>query len=186
MDDDELWLQSRDFASGNVSSRNGTNMYAVAVHEIGHSLGLTHNPDQNSLMFPWYRGNLFPWNYSLSVQDRRFLQHLYGVPLPSPPPPPKRRRYFHRSHRRSTPRIAPVGRTAESPRIRNDAANRSPLSPNSVQVFYCRRLHSEELLRRKSESIAAAMDHECVRAFHDHDAIAMIRVQLSVFKETKT
>lgn len=56
---------------------SGYNFYLVAVHEIGHALGLDHNHDQESIMRPSY--NLFPRRRMLPDYDRRSIQAIYGV-----------------------------------------------------------------------------------------------------------
>ena len=56
------------------------------MHEFGHSLGLSHSSDRDSLMFPWY--SAVPQGDSLPKDDRRAVQHLYGsktrLPATSP------------------------------------------------------------------------------------------------------
>lgn len=34
----------------------GVDFRSVAVHELGHSLGLAHSPVQSSIMFAYYKG----------------------------------------------------------------------------------------------------------------------------------
>lgn len=46
-DDAELWT---------VGSSRGTNLFQVAAHEFGHSLGLSHSDVREALMAPFYRG----------------------------------------------------------------------------------------------------------------------------------
>ncbi|XP_006834016.1 PREDICTED: macrophage metalloelastase [Chrysochloris asiatica] len=68
-DEDEFWTKSY----------NGINLFLVAVHEIGHSLGLGHSNDSKAIMFPNYR--YFDTNtFSLSTDDIRGIQSLYGGP----------------------------------------------------------------------------------------------------------
>ncbi|XP_013010832.1 macrophage metalloelastase [Cavia porcellus] len=64
----------------------GKNLFLVAVHEFGHSLGLGHSSDRNAIMFPNY-GYFDPNTFSLSADDTRRIQSLYGAPDKHQPMP---------------------------------------------------------------------------------------------------
>ncbi|XP_018411863.1 PREDICTED: interstitial collagenase-like [Nanorana parkeri] len=66
-DEDERWTNNRaDF-----------NLFLVAAHEFGHSLGLGHSNEPRALMFPNYR-YVNTDNFRLSQDDVNGIQVLYG------------------------------------------------------------------------------------------------------------
>ena len=89
-DEDENWSEMREI------NREVTSLFAVAVHEFGHSLGLSHSTDKQSLMYPWY--SIIPQDLSLPEDDKQAIQHLYGAqyeprtrrPATRPAPSPTR------------------------------------------------------------------------------------------------
>lgn len=72
-DADENWSLDR----REIKEKDFTDFSAVATHEIGHSLGLTHVSDQDSVMLPYY---LTPDDQGprLSPGDVQRIQSLYG------------------------------------------------------------------------------------------------------------
>lgn len=66
-DDTEQWT---------IDSYRGTNLFQVAAHEFGHSLGLSHSDVRSALMAPFYRG--FVRDFKLDDDDTKAIQVLYG------------------------------------------------------------------------------------------------------------
>ncbi|KAI4878562.1 hypothetical protein NFI96_016747 [Prochilodus magdalenae] len=70
-DDDELWTV------GHRQSAVGYDLFTVAAHELGHSLGLSHSKDPSALMYPKYK-YLNSAKYKLPEDDTTGIQTLYG------------------------------------------------------------------------------------------------------------
>ncbi|XP_050432080.1 matrix metalloproteinase-14 isoform X2 [Adelges cooleyi] len=67
-DDSEKW---------SIGSFKGTNLFQVAAHEFGHSLGLSHSDVRSALMAPFYRG--YDPSFNLDSDDVEAIQALYGA-----------------------------------------------------------------------------------------------------------
>ncbi|XP_050985634.1 matrix metalloproteinase-20 [Labeo rohita] len=68
-DNDETWTVG--------SGRQGFNLFTVAAHELGHSLGLSHSRDPTALMYPKYKF-INSATYKLPRDDTLGIQALYG------------------------------------------------------------------------------------------------------------
>ncbi|XP_020667514.3 macrophage metalloelastase [Pogona vitticeps] len=66
-DEDEVWSETN----------REVNLFLVAAHEFGHSLGLAHSNVRGALMYPTY-GYRNPNTFQLPEDDRRGIQSLYG------------------------------------------------------------------------------------------------------------
>ncbi|KAI0228015.1 Matrix metalloproteinase-20 [Lamellibrachia satsuma] len=81
-DEDEAWV----FRTGKTGS---INLFQVAAHEFGHSLGLAHTDVNTALMAPLYRG--YEPNFTLDPDDISGIQRIYGSKTKTSPAAPTKR-----------------------------------------------------------------------------------------------
>ncbi|XP_022946065.1 metalloendoproteinase 5-MMP-like [Cucurbita moschata] len=83
LDGDESWVVTGDLRSAPVTA---IDLESVAVHEIGHLLGLGHSSVEESIMFPTITSRTR--KVDLAVDDVTGIQELYGAnPNGNPSPP---------------------------------------------------------------------------------------------------
>ncbi|XP_059468418.1 matrix metalloproteinase-2-like [Neocloeon triangulifer] len=136
-DDDERWKVK---LTG--PQDDGVDFFSVAVHELGHSLGLAHSPQKDSVMFPYFKGfNSNPAR--LAYDDVLAMYHIYvsknlpsgdqtsSTTRPTATTTPSRPSTPRPTNRPATPLTTPkptvpVTSTARSTTTRSPAGNKPP------------------------------------------------------------
>jgi hypothetical protein len=80
---DILFNRAQPFDSYRGSLRSSYDIQRVALHELGHALGLAHSSVATAIMNPYISSY-----YTLSADDIAGAQALYGAPSASPTPTP--------------------------------------------------------------------------------------------------
>ena len=150
-DEDETWN-----FKGEDDNSEGVDFFYVALHEIGHALGLGHSEVEEAVMFAWYS----KFRHELHEDDIRGIQSMYGV-----------RQFVPRNpERRTTPRATTPPRTVTPPPPRTTVRTRETIKP---RVSY-------QTPQLPDHRLIPIKPNRCSIQF---DAISVVRGQIYIFKD---
>ncbi|BES95658.1 matrix metalloproteinase [Nesidiocoris tenuis] len=163
-DIEENWLLTGDEDNG-----HGVNLFLVAAHEFGHSLGLSHSSVPGSLMYPWYNNNNgVAGQFQLSDDDRYGIQQIYGA-----------KEKLWSNHTRGKPSRWPL----RPPTLAPPREGYRPSTPVTESTRTTTRTTTTTTRRPTTRKNTWGVENEKPDTCNtDYDAISIIRKEVFIFK----
>ncbi|KAK9496554.1 hypothetical protein O3M35_013164 [Rhynocoris fuscipes] len=162
----------------------------VVLHELGHSLGLSHSPEPNSIMNPYYKGK----GFELGYDDILAMYELYAsrdIPMEEPKLPPYDDRPYWPPYYPTHERWPPAGPSAVPPTERTTTSR--PYYPTvsttakTTTRHYPKKSHNDGERRRedvpsKDQPRQSNKDIACQNPNNGIDSAAFLRGELFITK----
>ncbi|KAI4885969.1 hypothetical protein NFI96_033060 [Prochilodus magdalenae] len=151
----------------NQQEGTGIDLFLVAVHELGHALGLEHSNDPSAIMAPFYQW-MNTESFSLGEDDINGIHQIYGPPeIPTTQPLPTTTTPYTTTPEPETTSTVTTARTTRPPR--------RPTQPWVPPVNPTRRPHRPRPTSRTDQGAPDICEG-------DFDTVTMLRGEMFVFK----